>query len=326
MVQRLKSIFFGLFLFIANMSAIWAQPHAAMQNPASPFFPMDPPLILSAPSAENQITNGKSGKYDLATSAFFTGEPRSINHGLVWRIYKSDPVTHELTLLVQSSEATPIFELENGDYIIHVAYGFAGASRKVSIGNGPAVERFSIDAGALRLRGSVSDTPIPANMIQFSIFIPFADNSEGKLVLGNVKQNELIRLPSGLYHIVSNYGDANAIMRADIRIESGELTEAVINHRAATVTLKLVSAPGGEAYAGTVFSVLTPGGDTVREVTGAFPSITLSEGEYTLLARHEGEIYSRQFMVEAGLHRDIEILTSQVQPQLEADPNASIRQ
>ena len=46
---------------------------------------------------------------------------------------------------------------------------------------------------------------------------------------------EIIRLPEGSYHVVSTYGESNAIMRADLKVEVGKLTEATLNHRAATV-------------------------------------------------------------------------------------------
>jgi hypothetical protein len=36
--------------------------------------------------------------------------------------------------------------------------------------------------------------------------------------------------------------------------------------------------------------------------------LTLSEGDYVLIARHEGQIYTREFKVESGLDRDIEVL------------------
>ena len=63
-----------------------------------------------------------------------------------------------------------------------------------------------------------------------------------------------------------------------------------------------------KAFAGTAFSVLTPGGDVIREAIGAFPSLTLAEGEYVLIARHEGQVYTREFKVESGQDRDIEVL------------------
>ncbi|MFL4976153.1 MAG: hypothetical protein ACJ8DT_21060, partial [Microvirga sp.] len=122
------------------------------------------------------------------------------------------------------------------------------------------------------------------------------------------KARELIRLPEGTYHVVSTFGESNAIMRSDLKVDSGKITEATLNHRAATVTLKLVGAAGGEAFAGTAFSVLTPGGDVIREAIGAFPSLTLAEGDYVLIARHEGQVYTREFKVESGQDRDVEVL------------------
>jgi hypothetical protein len=74
------------------------------------------------------------------------------------------------------------------------------------------------------------------------------------------------------------------------------------------VTLKLVAVAGGDAFAGTAFSVLTPGGDVIREAIGAFPSVTLAEGDYVLIARHEGQVHTREFKVESGLDRDVEIM------------------
>ena len=96
-------------------------------------------------------------------------------------------------------------------------------------------------------------------------------------------------------------------MRTDVRVRAGEVTTATLNHRAARVTLKLVADEGGEAFAGTAFSVLTPGGDVVREAIGAFPQVVLAEGDYVLIARHEGRVFTREFRVESGprpRHRD----------------------
>jgi hypothetical protein len=141
-----------------------------------------------------------------------------------------------------------------------------------------------------------------------SVYVPIGNDSEGRLVAGNIRGGEIVRLPEGNYHVVSTYGESNAIMRSDLTVEPGRVTEATLNHRAATVTLKLVASTGGEAFAGTAFSVLTPGGDVIREAIGAFPSVTLAEGDYVLIARHEGQVYTREFKVESGLDRDIEVI------------------
>ena len=44
------------------------------------------------------------------------------------------------------------------------------------------------------------------------------------------------------------------------------------------------------------------------QAIGAFPQVTLAEGDYVLIARHDGQVYTREFKVESGLDRDIEVV------------------
>ncbi|HYI88881.1 MAG TPA: hypothetical protein VEY05_03165 [Beijerinckiaceae bacterium] len=240
-------------------------------------------------------------------SAVFAGEQRPVQSGLIWRLYEEKLDGSQPTLVEKSTAPTPSFSVRPGSYVVHAAYGFAGSSRRIAVQSGLVVERLAISAGALKVGGAIGETPITANRLAVSVYVPIGSNSEGRLVVGNVRGGEVVRLPEGTYHVVSTYGESNAITRADLSVEAGRMTEATLNHRAATVTLKLVAAAGGDAFAGTAFSVLTPGGDVIREAIGAFPSVTLAEGDYVLIARHEGQVYTREFKVESGLDRDIEV-------------------
>ncbi|WP_230532450.1 hypothetical protein [Microvirga roseola] len=278
------------------IAALLAAPAASAQTPAVPSLSQSPPPI-------------SVGQVVLNASAVFAENNQPIRSGLVWRVYEDKGDTSQPTIVGRSSSPTPVFTLVPGNYIVHVAYGFASTSKRITVQRGSLNERLVISAGALRLKGAVGDSPIPPSQISFAIYVPEAQNSEGRLVIANAKANDIVRLPEGTYHVVSTFGDANAIMRTDLKVESGRVTEATLNHRAATATLKLVASEGGEAFAGTAFSVLTPGGDVIREAIGAFPSVTLAEGEYVLIARHEGKVYTREFRIESGLDRDIEIIT-----------------
>jgi hypothetical protein len=158
-----------------------------------------------------------------------------------------------------------------------------------------------------------------------SVFVPDRGNAEGKLV-ANVKAGDILRLPEGTYHIVSTYLDTatsnqspsptasgnpnatNSIVDADAKVQIGKLTEAILRHRVAVMTLKLVNFVGGEALANTSFTVLTPGGDVLREMIGAFPSLPLAEGEYVVIARRDGKAFQRNFNVVGGRDTDIEVL------------------
>ncbi|AWM86644.1 hypothetical protein C4E04_07825 [Microvirga sp. 17 mud 1-3] len=283
-------------LFLPVLAAMLLSGAAQAQQtlPAVPSLTQKPPPVTL-------------GQVTLTTSAVFP-DNQPIRSGLVWRVYEDKGDTTQPTIIARSSSPTPSFTLTPGNYIVHVAYGFAGASKRLTIQSGGLSERLVISAGALKLKGAVGDSAIPASKLSFSVYVPIGSNSEGRLVIANARADDVIRLPEGTYHVVSTYGDANAIMRADLKVETGKVTEATLNHRAATVTLKLVANEGGEAFAGTAFSVLTPGGDVIREAIGAFPSVTLAEGDYVLIARHDGKVQTRDFKVESGLDRDVEIV------------------
>jgi len=267
------------------------------------------PAPLSQAFGPN-LPNAAAAQVGVFLSASFAGDGKPIRSGVVWRVYEDRGESATPTVVARSSAPTPNFSLPPGNYIVHAAYGFAGASKRITVQSGGVTERLTISAGALKLGGVVSDSAIAPARLSFAVYVPIGSNSEGRLVVANAHAGDIIRLPEGTYHVVSTYGDANAIMRADLKVETGRVTEATLNHRAATVTLKLVAAEGAEAFAGTAFSVLTPGGDIIREAIGAFPSVTLAEGDYVLIARHEGQVYTREFKVESGANRDIEIVAT----------------
>ena len=274
--------------------------HAIAQAPTIAL----PPSVPAPSVPGTQVSSPQS----VALSAVLSGDTRPIRSGLVWRIYVDKGPGAQPELKEKLSAPTPTTTLDPGAYVIHAAYGLSSAMKRITVSNNGVTERLVIDAGALRLGGMIAGVPIAPERIDFSIFQPQQNNPEGKLIATKVRGGDIVRLPEGSYHVVSTYGESNAIMRADLKVDRGRITEATLNHRAATVTLKLVGAPGGEAFAGTAFSVLTPGGDVVREAIGAFPSVVLAEGEYTLIARHDGKIHTREFRVETGLNVDVEVL------------------
>jgi hypothetical protein len=108
------------------------------------------------------------------------------------------------------------------------------------------------------------------------------------------------------------------VIRSDIHVEAGKLTEATVEHKAAELTLKLVRERGGEAIADTSWAVLTESGDVVHESVGAFASMVLAEGDYAVVAKNRERIYQREFTVVAGRNRDVEVLVGEA----EADPDA----
>ncbi|MFJ5369767.1 hypothetical protein ACIPIA_11130 [Bosea sp. CER48] len=280
---------------------------AVLLSPASAQSTMpDTGPGADAPTAP--AASASTAQARLSVSAQFANDRKPIRSGLNWRILSEAADGSAPRIIARSSDPEPSFPLPPGNYIVHAAYGFASGTKRISLGAQGLRDQVQISAGALSLAGSIGDAPIPAGQLSFSVFVPLQGNSEGRLITSGAKAGEIVRLPEGTYHVVSTYGDSNAIQRADVKVETGKVTEATLHHRAAKVTLKLVASAGGEAFAGTAFSVLTPGGDVIREAIGAFPQVILAEGDYVLIARQEGQVYSRDFKVESGADRDIEVL------------------
>ena len=179
-----------------------------------------------------------------------------------------------------------------------------------------------MNAGALKISGLLGDAPIPPARLSIQVFLPDRNDPEAKLILPNLKANEAECLPEGAYHVVSKLMDGtpgsatqtNSTIYGDLRVQAGKLTSGVLRHRAATMTLKLVNAAGGEALANTSFSILTPGGDVIREMIGAFPSLVLAEGEYVAIARHDNKTYQATFKVVSNQDRDVDVLAQEAMP------------
>jgi hypothetical protein len=294
-------------------------------------FAMVVPVSAETPAAPGPAT--------LTLSAALNGGSGALTGGLRWRVFaaQADP-DGSYSLKFESSLAQPTLTIPPGEYVVHVAFGLASAAKRVTLSAGVRSERLTLSAGALRIEGTLADTRIDPSKLSLALYVPQNRNPLGKLVYAKGKAGDIIGLPEGSYHIVSTYLDtvgarsgvsaaassgksavlpppatipSNSIVNADIKVISGKLIDVTIRHRCAMLTLKLVNKAGGEALANTTFTVLTPGGDVIRELVGAFPSLVLAEGEYAVIARHDAKIYQSTFQVQTGMDRDVEVVAQE---------------
>jgi len=255
-----------------------------------------------------------AGRVALALAARFGKDAAPINSGLIWRVYSAKPdPTGVFPLVKEDRSAAPTFILPAGSYVVHASLGLASAAKAVQLRGDPAVrEVLDIPAGGIRLEGRVGDVRIPPGQITFDIFkgSQFDTNTaDRRPIAQNVMTGDVVLLPEGTYNIRSNYGEGNSVVRSDVHVDPAKLTDIVVTHRAAVITLKLVNNSGGEALANTQWTVLTPGGDIIKESIGAFPRLVLAEGDYHVIARNEGHTFQRDFKVITGVDGEVEVLT-----------------
>lgn len=289
---------------------------------------------LTASWAPARAQDADLGQATLRLSASLGASNVPLAAGLRWRVFAThaDPDGSH-PLVVESTLAQPTLTIPPGDYVLHVAFGLASATRSIALGAGVRSEQFPLAAGALRIHGTLGDAPIDPSRLSLSIYVPERNNSEAKLVYAKARAGDVIGVPEGAYHIASTFLDTvgvgslgvgkpgggspsapvptNSIVSGDVRVAAGKIVDVTLRHRFATLTIKLVNAPGAEALANTSFTVLTPGGDVVRELIGAFPSLVLAEGEYVVVARHDAKTYQATFQVQSGLDRDVEVIAQE---------------
>ena len=276
----------------------------------------------ATPKSEAPLALGGGGAITL--SAQLTDKGTDITRGLVWRVFKPEPVNGKLPMVASAHGGSAVFQLEPGSYLVHASYGRAGATKRITVGKEAKRESLVLDAGGLKLDAVLSGgVRIPPKKLRFSIYEGTAEaNGDRALIIPDVEPNSVVRLNAGIYHVVSTYGAVNAVIRSDIRVEAGKLTEATVEHHAAEITMKLVREAGGEAIADTSWSLLNESGDPIKETVGAFASMVLAEGDYTIIAKNRDRIYQKDFTVVAGQNQEIEVVaneSSAIDPEEGAD-------
>lgn len=233
---------------------------------------MPPPAVATVPPAA-PLNAAVPGQGVLSLTAKYGKDSAAITSGLVWRVFADRPDENgTFKLIKEDRNATPNIVLPPGNYVVHVAFGLVSAVRTVSLKAETDRRSFVLPAGGLRIEGRVGTSRIPQNQISFAIYkgSQFRSGERASLV-PNVAAGDVVLLPEGTYYIISNYGDANSVVRSDIRVQAGKLTDVTITHRAAVITLKLVSDRGGEALANTAWSVLTPAATSSRNRSAPSP-------------------------------------------------------
>jgi hypothetical protein len=307
-----------LFACVAPLAILLLATSARAEEP----IPDGPPtgvwnpniLTHKAPSSSANTTvlerGGKGGVPTVRFVALLTGDGQQIDQGLVWRVFQMTSRGGKTKLVVESHDASPALKLKPGEYTVNAAFGRANLTRKIVVKpDGPPYEPFILNAGGLRVTALVGGKPAPPGTVTYSIFTDDRDQLENQsTVISGVKPNLIIRLNSGIYRLVSQYGDANAKIETDATVEAGKLTEMTMTHAGGKATFKLVTRPGGEAVPDTHWTIQTDDGQIVKESVGALPTHVLAPGKYIVTASSGGHLYKNNFEIADGDTKDVEVL------------------
>ncbi|NJM35330.1 MAG: hypothetical protein HC850_12165 [Rhodomicrobium sp.] len=268
------------------------------------------PLIggVGAPGGQPATSNEPG---TLILSAILAKDTPPLNSGLTWRIYDGRVLDDgSYRLLHRLQEPRPALKLTPGDYLVNAAYGRANLTKRLTVWPDKQLDDiFNLNAGGLRLYATLAGQPLfNEQSLVFDVFSEETDQfGNRRKVIAGAKAGVVMRLNGGAYRIESTYGDANAIMEADVTVEPGKLTEATIDHQAGKVTFRLVEKQGGEALADTIWQIFSDG-QLVKRSGGAFPSHVLAAGSYEVRVEHSGQEFAAKFSVGAGDKKQVEVV------------------
>jgi von Willebrand factor type A domain len=279
--------------------------------------PIVPPPPPPSPPAKTAAATAPQIQLPVPVTfkALVSEQGPKLQSGLTWRVYASKPSSEGrgFKLLSTHREAMPTAALLPGEYLVNAAYGLSNLTKKIKVESGRSLEEtFVLNTGGLKLAAVLPNgEQLPEGAVKFDILSDEEDQfGNRRTVLHNAKPGLTIRLNAGAYRIESLYGDANAVVKADVTVEPGKVTEATIKQTGTKTTFKLVQSLGGEALADTKWTILTSAGDVVKENAGALPTHIMAPGSYAVIADHGGLSYTRKFSIESGNPKQVEVVVS----------------
>lgn len=314
--KLISYIILFILSFILPLNSVLAQDATPIPQPPPnreivPEQSPTPVLLIAQPDDGNIFQNDDGFEKPLKLFAKLSESGAILQNGVSWRIFDANEIENgQMALLFKSEQAAANFNLKMGDYLIHAAYGNAQVSEIVTI-NSPATKTLIFEAGALRLKAAISgDIPIIASNLKFEISAKNNEVNDKIIIANNVRPNDIIYLNVGTYNVTSYFGNVNAKVQADLRVEVGQITDATLYHDASKTSFRLASEPNGKAIADVEWSVKEQDGEIVYTNLGAFPSTILKEGDYAVIAKIGKNVYNRDFQVKPSAPREIELLTS----------------
>ncbi len=246
----------------------------------------------------------------LVLAARLSEDGPILAEGVTWRIFAEIPGQDgSLPLIRTAKGGRAEVTMRPGRYLVHAAFGRAGKSRLVEVDRPYHGETFVLDAGGLSLDARIEGGgALAPERLTFEIYAPGEFEEEARRLVAEARPGYVLPLPAGPYHVVSRYGATNAVRSADLLVSPGSLTAVTMHHRAADISLKLVSEPGGEALADTEWTILDEDGTELFSYVGAFPSLILAEGTYLAKVRHSDGNFVHRFEVTPGVDAEVEVL------------------
>lgn len=223
---------------------------------------------------------------------------------VVFSIEEDDPDAPGGRREIARSAAVPAhFTLPAGTYYIHARQGYAEARERIALRTGERAQRaLALPAARLTLASRIAGTPAAA-ALPVSSRIERLDAPAPAIDLPAGEMDVI--LPPGRYRITSRIGLLNAVAATEVTLAPGTAQEAVLDHAAATLALRLALPGDLFAQSDVFWDIVDDAGRTVWVTGQAEPRAVLRAGRYSIGARMRDRRFEAAVELRPGETRQV---------------------
>jgi len=269
--------------------------------------PMKPDILLM-----NKDT--KKGSESLGLVARLASNSPPLETNIKWEIYnflKSSDGNR--SQILTSEVAQPTLPLSPGKYIVRAVFGVSSTAKVITISPAQITDAtFILNTGGIRVKPLlIAGEPPAGKMPQQWIYLSPAPGSSSspQLVATADDPNEIHQLTAGTYELISKFGTANAVVKTNVTISPGLLTEVEISHKAGIVQFKLFKKwRGGEELTGVNWKLFDDEGNEIARDLAAASGEIIAPGRYKVTALYNDNTYTKMFNIRPGRKKLIQVV------------------
>ena len=241
-----------------------------------------------------------SGELVLQAVQSANGKPID---GVYYFIFEDDPLAPGgRREIARSAAVKPDFRLPAGTYHVLVKWGNAQKEMRGTVRAGKRKTlTIPMKSGTMQLNTRISGQAKSADYpVTYSVYSITANDGPNTLIAKTSRPSPEFHLDAGSYSIVASFGSANAAVRTEVKIGSGERRSVQLDIPAAIMDLKLKSDSGGDFNRDVFWTINSSEGDAIWATGKAAPRTPVSPGNYMVVATHRGKTYRKSLNIRSG--------------------------
>ena len=269
--------------------------------------PMKPDILLMAKDT-------KKGSEGLELVARLAPDSPVLDANIKWEIYNfSKSSNSNRTQVLASEVARPKLPLAPGKYIVRAVFGVSSTARVITISPAQITDAtFILNTGGIRVKPLLIAGEPPAGQMprQWIYLSPSpGSTSSPQLIATADDPDEIHQLNAGTYELISKFGSANAIVKTNVTISPGLLTEVEISHKAGIVQFKLFDKwRGGKELKDVNWKLFDDEGNEIAKNFASSTGEIIAPGRYKVTALYNGTTYTKMFNIRPGRKKLIQVV------------------